>query len=215
MKKQLIIAIAVTMMAFTAVAGSVSYTPLVPRSYECLIFDIELTRLHAVEVKDEKGSKYIHTDFVPVKTKQIFYYSQTSGKKFWQSWHAKTNSNGKSLNGSGESRQSVMVTNPREGSTDGFIVFIMDIPRLDAFTPSIQLHLSGTFDGEWSDVEQRYMLKEGRGVVAGHSTATKFGAFDFMAQAVPSIQSPMAPAWGTFTVTRKILTENEIVNLLK
>lgn len=108
-----------------------------------------------------------------------------------------------------------MVMNPKEGGTDGYIVFIMDIPRLDSLTPSTQIHLSGTFEGEWNESEQRYILKHGRGVVAGHSTATKWAAWDFLAQAVPSIQSSMSPAWGSFTVRRELLTEKEIVKLIK
>ena len=214
--KKLLLAIAIIIaIAATASAGGVYYTPLVPKTFECLIFEIDLHQLRAVEVMDEKGSKYIHTDIIPRKLTQGFYYSQTTGKKFWQSWQAKINSNGTSLNGSGENRQSIMVMNPKEGSKQGYIVFIMDIPRLDTFTPSIQCHLSGTFEAEWLEAEQRYILKQGQGVVGGHSTSTKFGALDFMEQAVPSIQSPMAPAWGSFTVRREVLTEKEIVNLIK
>lgn len=212
--KKLIIAIAIIFIAASA-QTAVYYTPIVPKTYECLIFELDLHQLRAVEVVDEKGSKYVHTDIVPRKLTQVFYYSQTTGKKFWQSWHAKVNNNGSSLNGSGESRQAVMVMNPKEGGTDGYIVFIMDIPKVDAFTPSTQLHLSGTFNGEWNEEEQRYILKHGSGVVAGHSTATKFAAWDFLEQAVPSIQSSMSPAWGSFTVRREVLTEKEIVNLIK
>ena len=160
------IAIAIIFVAATASAGGVYYTPLVPKTFECLIFELDIHQLRAAEAVDEKGSKYIHTDIIPRKMTQVFYYSQTTGKKYWQAWHAKTNSNGTSLNGSGESRQAVMVMNPKEGGTDGYIVFIMDIPKIDAFTPSIQLHLSGTFEGEWSEADQRYILKEGRGVIA-------------------------------------------------
>lgn len=212
--KNLLIAV-VVMFAATALAGSVSYEPLKPKSYECLIFELELTQLHAVEVVDERGSKYVHTDFVPRKLRQVFYYKQTSGKKYYQSWQAKVNSNGKSLNGTGENRQDIMVMNPKEGGTDGFIAFAFDISSLDKFTPSVKCHLAGTFEGEWLEDEQRYILKTGRGVVSAHSTPTTWSARDFMEQAVPSVQSAIAPAWGTFTVTRRILTENEIVDLLK
>lgn len=218
MKKKLNIveiAIAVIFVAATASAATPSYTPLQPKSYECLVFDIELTQLHAVEAKDERGSKYIHTDFVPVKMTQVFYFSQTSGRKYWQCWQGRVNSNGKSLNGSGESRVDIMIMNPKEGGTDGFIAFIMPLPRLDTFTPVIQAHLSGTFSGEWLEDEQRYVVKNGKGVISAHSTATKWAARDYMEQAVPSVQSPIAPAWGSFTIRRAILTENEIVNLIK
>ena len=218
MKKRIRIAeliMAIIFVAATASAGGVYYTPLQPKSYECLIFELELTQLHAVEVIDEKGSKYIHTDFVPRTLRQVFYYKQTSGKKYYQSWQAKVNSNGKSLNGVGENRQDIMVMNPREGETDGFIAFVFDIPSLDRFTPSVKCHLAGTFEGEWLEEEQRYILNTGRGVVSAHSTPTTWTARDFMEQAVPSVQSAIAPAWGTFTVRRAILTENEIVNLIK
>ena len=206
--------LAVIFIAATASAGGVYYTPLVPKTFECLIFELDFHQLRAVEAVDEKGSKYIHTEFVPRKLTEVFYYRHTSGGRFLQCWHAKT-TNGTSLSGSGESRQAVMVMNAREGITDGYIVFIMDIPRVDAFTPSTQLHLSGTFEGEWNEEEQRYIVKTGRGVIAGHSTATKWIAWDFLEQAVPSIQSSMSPAWGSFTVRRAILTEREIVNLIK
>ena len=206
--------LALIFIAATASAGGVYYTPLVPKTFECLIFEIDLHQLRAVEAVDEKGSKYIHVDVVPRKLTEVFYYRHTSGGRFLQCWHAKT-TNGTSLSGSGESRQAVMITNAKEGSSNGYIVFIMDIPKLDAFTPSTQLHLSGTFEGEWSEADQRYILKEGRGVIAGHSTATKWAAWDFLEQAVPSIQSPMSPAWGSFTVRRAALTEKEIVNLIK
>lgn len=218
MKKRIRIAeliMAIIFVAATASAGGVYYTPLQPKSYECLIFELELTQLHAVEVIDEKGSKYIHTDFVPRTLRQVFYYKQTSGKKYYQSWQAKVNSNGKSLNGVGENRQDIMVMNPREGETDGFIAFVFDIPSLDRFTPSVKCHLAGTFEGEWLEEEQRYILNTGRGVVSAHSTPTTWTARDLMEQAVPSVQSAIAPAWGTFTVRRAILTENEIVNLIK
>ena len=207
--------LAVIFVATTASAGGVYYTPLVPKSYECLIFELELTQLHAVEVVDERGSKYVHTDFVPRTLRQVFYYKQTSGKKYYQSWQAKVNSNGRSLNGTGENRQDIMVMNPKEGGTDGFIAFVMDIPSLDKFTPSVKCHLAGTFEGEWLEDEQRYILKAGRGVVSAHSTPTTWSARDFMVQAVPSVQSAIAPAWGTFTVRRAILTENDIVQLIK
>lgn len=203
----------VIFIAATASAG-VSYTPLVPKTFECLIFELDFHQLRAVEAVDAKGSKYVHVDVIPRHLTEVFYYRHTSGGRFLQCWHAKT-TNGTSLSGSGESRQAVMIMNAREGSTDGYIVFIMDIPKLDAFTPSTQLHLSGTFEGEWSEEEQRYILKEGRGVIAGHSTATKWAAWDFLDQAVPSIQSSMSPAWGSFTVRRSILTEKEIVQLIK
>lgn len=206
--------IAIVFIAATASAGGVYYTPLVPKTFECLVFEIDIHQLRAVEVVDEKGSKYVHVDIVPRKLTEVFYYRHTSGGRFLQSWHAKT-TNGTSLSGSSESRQAVMVMNAREGGTDGYIVFIMDIPKVDAFTPSTQLHLSGTFEGEWDETDQRYILKEGRGVVAGHSTATKWAAWDFLEQAVPSIQSSMSPAWGSFTVRRKVLTEKEIVKLIK
>ena len=212
--KKLILAIAI-LSTIIASAGGVYYTPLVPKSYECLIFELEITQLHAVEVVDERGSKYVHTDFVPRTLRQVFYYKQTSGKKYYQSWQAKVNSNGKSLNGVGENRQDIMVMNPKEGGTDGFIAFVFDIPSLDKFTPSVKCHLAGTFEGEWLEEEQRYILKTGRGVVSAHSTPTTWTARDFMEQAVPSVQSAIAPAWGTFTVTRRILTENEIVEILK
>ena len=209
--------IAVIFIAATASAGSVTYGygPLPPKTFECLVFEIDLHQLRAFEAVDEKGSKYVHTEFVLRKLTEIFYYRHTSGGRFLQSWHAKASNSGTSLQGSGESRQAVMVMNAREGSADGYIVFIMDIPKLDAFTPSTQLHLSGTFEGEWSEADQRYILKEGRGVIAGHSTATKWAAWDYMEQAVPSIQSSMSPAWGNFTVRRAILTEKEIVQLIK
>ena len=206
--------LAAIFIAATASAGGVYYTPLVPKTFECLIFELDIHQLRAVEAVDEKGSKYIYTDFVPRKLTEVFYYRHTSGGRFLQCWHAKT-TNGTSLSGSGESRQAVMVTNAKEGSTDGYIVFIMDIPKLDAFTPSTQLHLSGTFEGEWNEEDQRYVLKHGSGVVAGHSTATKWAAWDFLEQAVPSIQSAMSPAWGSFTVRREVLTESEIVKLIK
>ena len=206
--------LALIFIAATASAGGVYYTPLVPKTFECLIFEIDLHQLRAVEAVDEKGSKYIHVDVVPRKLTEVFYYRHTSGGRFLQCWHAKT-TNGTSLSGSGESRQAVMVTNAKEGSSNGYIVFIMDIPKMDAFTPSTQLHLSGTFEGEWSEEDQRYILKHGNGIIAGHSTATKWAAWDFLEQAVPSIQSPMSPAWGSFTVRRAVLTEKEIVNLIK
>lgn len=206
--------LAIVFIAATASAGGVYYTPLVPKTFECLIFELDIQQLRAVEAVDERGSKYIHTDIMPRHLTEVFYYRHTSGGRFLQCWHAKT-TNGTSLSGSGESRQAVMVTNAKEGSSDGFIVFIMDIPKLDAFTPSTQLHLSGTFEGEWSEADQRYILKEGRGVIAGHSTATKWAAWDYMEQAVPSIQSSMSPAWGSFIVRRAILTEKEIVQLIK
>lgn len=218
MKKKLNLAelvLAVIFVAATASAANPSYTPLQPKSYECLVFDIELTQLHAVEAKDKRGSKYIHTDFVPVKMKQVFYFSQTTGKKYWQAWQAKVNSNGKSLNGSGENRVDIMVMNPREGGTDGFIAFIMPLPRLDTFTPVLQAYLSGTFEGEWLEEEGRYVIKAGRGIISAQSTPTTWAARDYMVQAVPSVQSALAPAWGSFTVTRAILTENEIINLIK
>lgn len=216
MKKKLNIveiAIAIIFIAATASAG-VSYTPLVPKTFECLIFEIDLHQLRAVEAVDEKGSKYVHVDVIPRHLTEVFYYRHTSGGRFLQCWHAKT-TNGTSLAGSGESRQAIMVMNSKEGSADGYIVFIMDIPKIDAFTPSTQLHLSGTFEGEWSEADQRYILKEGRGVIAGHSTATKWAAWDYMEQVVPSIQSSMSPAWGSFTVHRAVLTEKEIVQLIK
>lgn len=207
--------IAAIFIAATAFGAQPSYTPLQPKSYECLVFDIEITQLHSVEVKDERGSKYIHTDFVLCRMTQVFYFSQTSGGKYWQCWQGRVNSNGKSLNGSGESRVDIMIMNPKEGGTDGFIAFIMTLPRLDTFTPPVQAHLSGTFEGEWLEEEQRYVVKNGKGVISAHSTATKWAARDYMEQAVPSVQSPIAPAWGTFTVLRAILTESEIVNLIK
>lgn len=205
---------ALIFIAATASAGGVYYTPLVPKTFECLVFELDIHQLRAVEAVDERGSKYVHVDIVPRKLTEVFYYRHTSGGRFLQCWHAKTTS-GTSLAGSGESRQAVMVTNAKEGSTDGYIVFIMDIPKLDAFTPSTQLHLSGTFEGEWNEEEQRYILKHGSGVVAGHSTATKWAVWDFLEQAVPSIQSAMSPAWGSFTVRREVLTEKEIVKLIK
>ena len=217
MKKKTIIIetiIATIFIAASAFGGSVSYEPLKPKSYECLIFELELTQLHAVEVVDERGSKYVHTDFVPRTLRQVFYYKQTSGKKYYQSWQAKVNSNGKSLNGVGENRQDIMVMNPKEGGTNGFIAFVFDITSLDKFTPSVKCHLVGTFEGEWLEEEQRYILNSGRGVVSAHSTPTTWSARDFMEQAVPSIQSAIAPAWGTFTVRRAILTETEIVTLI-
>ena len=206
--------LAAIFIAATASAGGVYYTPLVPKTFECLIFELDIHQLRAVEAVDEKGSKYVHVDVVPRKLTEIFYYRHTSGGRFLYCWHAKT-TNGTSLAGSGESRQAVMVMNAKEGSADGYIVFIMDIPKIDAFTPSTQLHLSGTFEGERNEDEQRYVLKHGSGVVAGHSTATKWAALDFLEQAVPSIQSAMSPAWGSFTVRREVLTEKEIVNLIK
>lgn len=218
MKKKLNIAeliMAVIFIAATASAGGVYYTPLVPKTFECLVFELDIYQLRAVEAVDVKGSKYIHSEFVPRKLTEVFYYRHTSGGRFLQSWHAKANNSGTSLQGSGESRQAVMVMNAREGGTDGYIVFIMDIPKIDAFTPSTQLHLSGTFEGEWNEEEQRYVLKHGNGVIAGHSTATKWAAWDFLEQAVPSIQSSMSPAWGSFTVRREVLTESEIVKLIK
>ena len=216
MKSRIRIAELILALVFiAATASAASYKPIAPKNYECLIFELELTRIHGIEVTDEKGSKYVHVDFVPFKTTQVFYYVQTAGGRFWQSWQGKVGSNSKSLNGSGESRQAIMVMNAREGSTGGYIVFVMDIPKLDAFTPSVQCHLSGTFDGAWDENEQRYIVKEGRGVVAGHSTQTKWAAWDFLEQAAPSIQSPMSPAWGSFTVRRAILTSDEIINLIK
>lgn len=206
---------ALIFIAATASAGGVYYTPLMPKTFECLVFELDIHQLRAVEAVDEKGSKYIHTEFVPRKLTEVFYYRHTSGGRFLQSWHAKANNSGTSLSGSGESRQAVMVMNPKEGSAEGYIVFIMDIPKVDAFTPSTQLHLSGTFEGEWNEAEQRYILKHGSGVVAGHSTATKWAAWEFLEQAVPSIQSAMSPAWGSFTVRREVLTEKEIVKLIK
>lgn len=207
--------LAAIFIASAAFAGGVYYTSLAPKTFECLIFELDFHQLHAVEAVDEKGSKYIHVDIVPRKLTEVFYYRHTSGGRFLQSWHAKANNSGTSLQGSGESRQAVMIMNAREGGTDGYIVFIMDIPKLDAFTPSTQLHLSGTFEGEWSEEDQRYILRHGSGVVAGHSTATKWAAWDFLEQAVPSIQSAMSPAWGSFTVRREVLTEKEIVKLIK
>ncbi len=218
MKKKTTIIEAIIVAVFIAASafgGSVSYEPLKPKSHECLIFEIELTQLHAIEVLDEKGSKYLHTDFVPRTLRQVFYYKQTSGRKYWQCWQAKVNSNGKSLNGSGENRQDIMIMNPKEGGIDGFIAFAFDITSLDKYTPSVKCHLAGTFEGEWLEDEQRYILKTGRGVVSAHSTPTIWAARDFMEQAVPSIQSAIAPAWGTFTVRRAILTETEIVTLIK
>lgn len=206
--------LAVIFIAATASAGGVYYTPLVTKTFECLVFELDIHQIRAVEAVDEKGSKYVHVDVVPRKLTEVFYYRHTSGGRFLQCWHAKT-TNGTSLSGSGESRQAVMVTNAKEGSADGYIVFIMDIPKVDAFTPSTQLHLSGTFNGEWNEEEQRYVLKHGSGVVAGHSTATKWSAWDFLEQAVPSIQSAMSPAWGSFTVRREVLTEKKIVKLIK
>ena len=218
MKKKLNLAelvLAVIFVAATASAANPSYTPLQPKSYECLIFELDLIQLHAVEVIDEKGSKYIHTDLVPRKMTQVFYYRQTTGRRFWQCWQAKVNTNGKSLNGSGENRQNVMIMNPYEGGNEGFIAFVINIPSLDKFLPSLNCHLSGSIEGEWLEDEQRWVVISGRGVVSAHSTSTKYTANEFMQPAVPSIQSPIAPAWGSFTVRRAILTEKEIVQLIK
>lgn len=204
--------------AATATAQNITYvsdlTKIPPKTKECLIFELELTRLKGTEVVDEKGSKYIHTDFIPVKSTEVIYYVQSG--RWWNSYKAKVSSNGKSINGGGENRQDVMVMNPIEGGTDGFIAFTMSLASTDkGLTPPVQAHLSGAIETEWNEEEQRYILKSGHGIVSCHSYPTTWEARDFMKPAVPSTQSAIAPGWGTFTVRRAILTDAEILNLLK
>ena len=163
---------------------------------------------------DEKGSKYIHTDFIPVKSTEVYYYTQSG--RWWNCYKARLSSSGNSFSGSGESRQDVMVMNPKEGGTDGFIAFTMSLASTDTgLTPPVQAYLSGTIETEWNEEEERYILKSGHGVVTCHSYPSHWVARDFMKQAVPSTQSAIAPGWGTFTVRRAVLTDAEIVNLLK
>lgn len=207
--RNLIIAIAI-MLASMAPAQVSSKTS------ECLVFKLELTMLKGAEAEDEKGSKYIHTDFVSYTRTEVFYYvPRAAGSKYWSCWQAKVNRNGKGLNGLGESRQDIMVMNPLEGGTDGFIAFVMHIPSLDPSTPPVNCYLAGTFSGAWDEEAQRYYLKEGSGTVVAHSYPCTWQARAFMTQAVPSTQSAIAPGWGRFTVTRALMTDAEIVDMLK
>lgn len=207
--RNLIIAIAVML-------ASLAQAQVAPKTKECLVFKLELTMLKGVEAEDGKGSKYIHTDFVTRTRTEVFYYvPRTAGSKYWSCWQAKVNSNGKSLNGLGESRQDIMVMNPLEGGTDGFIAFVMHIPSLDPSTPSVNCYLAGEFSGAWDEKDRRYYLNEGSGTVVVHSYPCTWDARDFMSQAVPSTQSAIAPGWGRFTVTRALMTDAEIVDMLK
>ena len=204
-------------LAATATAQNITYVSdlkkIPPKTKECLIFELDLTMLKGTEVVDEKGSKYIHTDFVPVKRTEVFYYSQSG--RWWTCYKAKLSSSKTSINGSGESRQNIEVMNPRENSTDGFIAFTMGLSSLDLSTPPVQCHLAGQIETEWLEEEQRYVVKSGHGNATCHSYPTTWTARDFMIQAAPSTQSAIAPGWGTFTVRRAVLTDAEIINLLK
>lgn len=81
MKKKLNIAEAIMAIVFIAASASagVSYTPLVPKTFECLVFEMDIHQLRAVEAVDEKGSKYVHVDIVPRHLTEVFYYRHTSG----------------------------------------------------------------------------------------------------------------------------------------
>ena len=46
--------LAAIFIAATASAGGVYYTPLVPKTFECLVFEIDIHQLRAVEADDAR-----------------------------------------------------------------------------------------------------------------------------------------------------------------
>lgn len=115
MKKNLILS--VIAILFTAISAF-GYT-VVPkaRTRDCIVFEIEGTVLKGTEVKDEKGSIYVHHDFVPFKSIRIFYIE---GKNIWIACVRKSGSK-YYINGSGTNKQSFRVINPTEGSLKGYM----------------------------------------------------------------------------------------------
>lgn len=214
MKKLILIIAMIT--AVVASAQNVTYASnpkaVKPKVKECLVFDLDLMMLQGTEVVDELGSKHIHLDFVPRHATKVFFWSKDGRwNRFWEARLA----NGRSLSGSSSVKEAIVVMNNFEGSTDGYISMMMQMSAIDKTTPQVNLYITGQTENEWLEDESRYVLKSGSGVVSGQSYPTFFTAWKDLVPAIPSTESSMAPAWGRFTVRRAILTDAEIIEMLK
>ena len=211
MKKNLITAIlALTMVsAFSANWYTVVKVVKTPKVRDCIIFEIKGTVLKGTEVKDEKGSTYIHLDFVPFEEHKVLYIENN------KVWWATLNKNGSnySINGTGPSKYSFRVINPNEGYTKGFMTITSSVSGKGVGVPSVSCVFSCETENEYDDVTGKYSFKSGSGTFTGNSYPTG-QALVYTAPAVIPTEM-MAPAWGTFKVYRKSLLDDEIIELLK
>lgn len=184
-----------------------------PKTQECLIFDIDVTMLKGTRYVDELGSQHYHLDWVTKHMTKVVYYQKTGN--FWKSYEARVSSNGKSINGSGTTHCAVVVMNTYEGETNGYISFTFVAGKLDDSTPGVNCHLSGRTTNVWDEELQRYVLKSGSGIVSGASYPTNWAAWGDLKPAIPAGLSSIAPVWGSFTVRRGVLTDAEIIAILK
>lgn len=214
MKKLIaIITILATAAVFAQTVTVVSnLADIKPKTKEVLIFDIDITTLQGVEVEDELGSKYIRTDFTTRRVQKVLYYQKAS--RAWECWEART-PNGRSLNGSGNPKQAVMVCNVKDGSSEGYIALSLAVSAADVFTPPVNCYLSGQTDNRYDEELGRWVLVSGHGYLTGQSYSSSWMAFGYMEKASPCVQTAFAPAWGTFTVRHAVMTDAEIVDLIK
>ena len=185
---------------------------------ECLIIQLNGVVIQGVEAKDEKGSPYIHADFVPFHETAVLYVSKPTYTKYCHIYYAvlSKNANGqKSVAGSAPTLFSPIVINVKENATNGYIAFEIGLKGKGVGTTSLRCYCAGESENEWLESEKRYILKSASGTFVGNSYSRTAAIFDFMALAIPSIQTKQLPAWGTFTIEYGgYLTDKEIIDLI-
>lgn len=205
MKKNLILSIITILLTASTVFGASTNT----KTRDCIIFEIEGTVLQGTEVKDEKGSVYVHHDFVPFKSIRILFID---GKNIWI---ASVKKSGKqySINGTGTNKQSFRVINPTEGSLKGYMTTSFSIGGKGVGIPSATCTFSGETINEFNEETGKYEFKSGSGTFTGSSYPSS-QSLNYTAPALIATEK-MAPAWGTFKAYRIILTDDELIELLK
>ncbi len=185
---------------------------------ECLVIHLDGVLIQGVEAKDEKESPYIHADFVPFHQTAVLYVNKPTYTKYSHIYYAVLTKNAygnKSVAGSAPTIFSPIVVNVKENATSGYVVFEIGIKEKGIGTTSLRCYCAGESENEWIEAEKRYILKNASGTFVGHSYSRPAAIFDFMALAIPSVQTKHLPAWGTFRIEYAgYLTDKEIIDLI-
>ena len=103
--------------------------------------------------------------------------------------------------------------NPTEGSLKGYMTTSFSIGGKGVGIPSALCTFSGETINEFNEETGKYEFKSGSGTFTGSSYPSS-QSLSYTAPALITTEK-MSPAWGTFKAYRTILTDDELIELLK
>lgn len=203
MKKAFVFAMVMSMMASALFAANPK--PIVKTEY--LVFKISYNAPATTRVRDEKGSEYLHIDYISKTTCVVVKCEYKKEEKYGRVHETKNATNlhlssSNSINGSGMSQSTFAVLNPNENSNKGAVCFQVGLSGTGEGLASATCELAGLLDVEWNEEEQRYVVTGGEGFVSGSNYPSPYEAYAYLTSATHGGMARKLPIWGTFTVKR-------------